>query len=407
MSLPATKRFATILLIVVLALMLASATLEGSHPAFSWLHAFSEAAVVGAIADWYAVTALFRRPLGLPIPHTAIVPNNKDRIAARLGEFVEHNFLTPEHVGERVGRADVARAAATWLRAPANAASCAKSVTEALCAALERLDEDVPAVLEDLVTRELERLDFPDMTATMLDVLTRNGRHQMLLDRGLQLTNEWLCANRTLIRAKVSERSRYTAPFIDAFIAERFVDGVLAVIREVEADEDHEVRRAFDDNVRALIARLQSTPAREAGPPALLRAIIDEMRAGGYYTRVWRAIRARVARDAVADDSVLRRYCARALVVLADRLLADRLLLDRLNAWFRRAAEMTVVKHRHEASRLIVDVVRRWEGREIAQRIEVEIGKDLQFIRINGTLVGGLVGLALHGAVALRPALGL
>jgi uncharacterized membrane-anchored protein YjiN (DUF445 family) len=407
MSLPATKRCATVLLIVVLMLMLASAALEASHPAFTWLHAFTEAAAVGAIADWYAVTALFRRPLGLPIPHTAIVPHNKDRIATRLGEFVEHNFLTPQHVGERVGQADVAHAAANWLRVPANADSCAGSLTDALCAALGRLDEDVPALLEDLVTRELERLDLPDMTATMLDALTRNGRHQLLLDRGLQLTNEWLCANRGLIRAKVSERSRYTAPFIDAYIAERFVDGVLAVIREVEADEDHEVRRAFDDNVRALIARLQSTPVREAGPPALLRAIIDEMHAGGYYTRVWRAIRTRVSLDAVADDSVLRRYCARGLVILADRLLADRLLLDKLNAWFRRGAEMTVIKHRHEASRLILDVVRRWDAREIAQRIESEIGKDLQFIRINGTLVGGLVGLALHGTVALRPALGL
>ena len=394
------QQLATILLLAMLALLLFSASYQAIYPWLQWVRAFAEASAVGAMADWYAVVALFRHPLGLPIPHTAIIPKKKDSIGESLGEFVEQNFLTPENIIRKLEEHNAAKAVAEWLVNPQNSHAVAQSVGEFIPGLLHATeDEDVREFFDRTVTPQLQRLDVSRIAGNILALLTEGNRHQELLDRGLQALEAWLTANQGLITAKFSEASRFTPGLLDSYIVEKFVAGIVALVHEVVEDSNHELRLQFDQATQELIPGLKTSTEYQQKGETLMLDVIEHVRKESYYRSLWNDVRARIEADLDTEHSLLREHIASALVFLGKGLLEDLAVQHKLNAWWLNAVHQIVLRYRHQISGLITEVVKSWDAEEVSQKVELEIGKDLQYIRINGTLVGGTVGLLLHAVI--------
>lgn len=399
------QRFATSLLCAMLILLLLSAAYQ---PQFAWLHwvrAFAEAGAVGAAADWFAVVALFRYPLGVPIPHTAIIPKKKDSIGESLGAFVEQNFLTPDNIIKKLQEHNAAKAVAEWLIQPENSHEVAQSVGEFIPGMLSAIeDEDIRHFFDRTVMPQLLELNVSRMAGNILALLTESDRHQVLLDRALQKLEAWLAANRGLITAKFSQASTYTPVLLDRYIVEKFVGGIIALLHEVTENPRHELRLQFDQAMRELIDELKTSAEYQQKGKALLHDVIEHVRKERYYRSVWNDMKKAIENDLRSEHSLLRQHVASALVLLGKGLLEDRAVQQKLNAWWLSAAHHMVLRYRHQISALITDVVKSWDAEEVSRKVELEIGKDLQYIRINGTLVGGSVGVVLHTLTTLMAA---
>ena len=396
-----TRLIATALLVAMLALFALTATDRAASSWLGWVHAFAEAAAVGALADWFAVTALFRHPLGLPIPHTAIIPRNKDEIGRNLGEFVEQNFLTPENVIRKLEQRNLALAGAQWLKQPAHSQQIAARICAHVPRLIERFaDADVQRALARVIEPQLDRLDLARIAGEVLDMVVGAGRHQSLLDQGLAALDGWLDANRALIKAKISEGSKYTLAMFDAYLANRLVDGVLALLHEVADDPQHEVRSRFHAATQAFIRELKTSAEYRERGEAFKRELFAHLRLESHWEQLAAELKRRLLADLAADHSLLREHIVAAVTAMAEEICEDPALQRKLNGWTLQALESLMLRHRQQVSLLIAEVVRSWDAREVTERIEMEIGRDLQFIRINGTLVGGSAGLLLHAATS-------
>jgi uncharacterized membrane-anchored protein YjiN (DUF445 family) len=393
------RTLAAALLLLMLVLLFASSALV---PKFAWLHwvrAFAEAAAVGAMADWYAVVALFRRPLKLPIPHTAIIPRNKDRIAESLGAFVEQNFLTPDNVLRRMRNHNAAEAIARWLGREPNRVAVAQAMGDLVPVVLRAgSDADLQRLLDRSLHPMLLKLNIARAAGHLLEQLMEDERHHALLDKALAALEAWLRENQPMILAKFSEASRYTPPILDDYIVGRFVTGIVALLHEVAADPRHELRLRFEAGSRQLVEDLKTSGVHRRVGRKWMRDVLAHLREQGYAAAIWNDMRHRLETDLRAGNSVLREQIAAALERLGSEVLADPALQRKLNGWWLEIVRDLVLQFRHEASALISEVVRSWDADEISRKLELEIGTDLQFIRINGTVVGGAVGVALHAA---------
>ncbi|MEM5428807.1 DUF445 domain-containing protein [Cupriavidus oxalaticus] len=398
------RNAATAMLAVMLGLLLLSALGQAHYPSLApwlaWVRAFAEAATVGAVADWYAVVALFRHPLGLPIPHTAIIPRNQMRIAESLGSFVERNFLAPALIVDRLRTHNTAKAAAAWLAVPANSRSLADPVVDSLPALLQVLDDDnVARLFERSALPWLRTLDVSALAGNLLQVLTDKQRHQPLLDRGLRAMEQWLTENAGLLQAKFSEASRYTPVQLDAYIVNKFVEGVIALLHEVRSSPDHPLRLQLDEAMQEQIARLRTSERYRRTGQLWMRDCIRHLKREDSYRVLWQRLRVWLSAEAVREDSWMRAMVADMLASLGATIRDDPAQQDRLNAWWLQLVHAGVGRYRHQVPALIAEVVKSWDADEITAKIESEIGRDLQYIRINGTLVGGTVGVLLHAAM--------
>jgi len=393
------RRTATCLLAFMIALLLACVAWQPEHSWLAWPRAFAEAGTVGAIADWYAVVALFRHPLGLRIPHTAIIAQNQQRIAESLGNFVEENFLTPELIVGRLSGYDAAQALGRWLTQPANSRGVADTVAHAATELLEGIDEtDLQWLFDHLVIPQLRRLDVSRVAGDVLKVLTEGERHQPWLVHGLEALEKWLTANVDMIKAKFSEASRYTPAPLDAYIVRKFIEGIISLLHEVAASPDHELRRQFDESLQALIVRLQTSRVHRRLGKSLMRDCIRYFRHADYYGVLLERLRMRVIADLGHEQSALRDALTSMLASLGKRISREPAIRHKLNAWWLALVRELVVRYGRQFSALITEVVKGWNANEVSQKIEAEIGRDLQFVRINGTFVGGMVGVLLHAA---------
>jgi len=391
---------ATCLLAAMIVLLVTCAIWQGAYPWLAWPRAFAEAGTVGAIADWYAVVALFRRPCGIPIPHTAIIPQNQQRIAESLGNFVEENFLTPEVIIGRLSGYNAAQALAGWLAARENSAVIAEAVAGSLPRMLEDIDEtDVEHLFDQLVMPRMHALEVSRVASRVLNILTEGNRHQPLLDRGLSAVESWLSGNADLIQAKFSEASKFTPASLDAYIVRKFIDGVVALIHEVVANPAHELRGRFDVAVHDLSNELRTSAVYRRYGRLLFRDCIRHLKEGGYYRVLLEHVRAFVLTDLGGERSVVRDMLAGTLVSLGRGVASDAAIQQKLNVWWLDIAKRLVLRHRHQLSALITDVVSGWDAKEVSRKIEAEIGRDLQYIRINGTFVGGMVGVLIHACL--------
>jgi len=399
------KRRATGLLVVMAGVFVAAWLLEGAHPWLGYVRATAEAGMVGGVADWFAITALFRRPLNLPIPHTAIIPQRKDRIGRSLGNFVQNNFLSPEVLRAKLRAARLSRRAAEWLREPRHARAVVRQAAGALRSATAVVpDEDVRALLERSVIEPLKRHPIAPVLADGLALLTVNDRHQQLLDRLVRGLARLVAENDGFIRERIREESPWWVPgFVDDRLHDKIVDGIGRTLSGVSADPDHPLRRQLDDLLVTWIDRLRESPEVMARAETIKRQVLDHPTSEQLTESLWRELKQALDRQVEAAEQDAPGGLERGLTALAAAVLEDEALLGKIDDWIIGAVLRIVEQHRHEVGQLIAHTVSAWDPDETSRRIELQIGRDLQFIRINGTLVGGLVGLALYTFTQIFP----
>jgi uncharacterized membrane-anchored protein YjiN (DUF445 family) len=397
------KRRATGLLVVMAGIFVVTWLLEPAHPWLGYVRATAEAAVVGGVADWFAITALFRYPLNIPIPHTAIIPTRKDRIGRTLGNFVQHNFLSSEVLGAKLRGTQPSRRAARWLQRPKNAAAVARHLASALRSASEAVkDEDVHALLERSVIEPLRQRPIAPVLAKGLTLLTANDRHQQLLDRVIRGLAGLIADNDELIRSRIDEESPWWVPgFVDDRVHAKVVAGIERTLLEVSGDPSHPLRRQFDDLLIDWIVQLQESPSVIARADAVKRQFLDNPTSQQLSASLWEEVKRMLDRRADPDTHEPPGAVERGLITLANGALDDEALLEKLDGWMVAAVLRIVEQHRHEVGHMIAQTVSGWDPGETSRRLELVVGRDLQFVRINGTLVGGLVGLLLYAATQL------
>ncbi|MGH7581500.1 MAG: DUF445 domain-containing protein [Gemmatimonadales bacterium] len=394
------KRRATGLLVVMSAVFLAALVMEPRHPWLGYVRATAEAAMVGGLADWFAITALFKHPLNIPIPHTAIIPTRKDRIGRTLGNFVQHNFLSPDVLGPKLLAIEPSRRLGEWLRRPENAESVARHAAAAVRSATDVVrDEDVHALLERSVIEPLRQRPIAPVLAKGLLLLTANDRHQQLLDRVINGLAGLIMDNEEFIRGRIHAESPWWVPgFVDQRVHAKVVAGIQRTLLEVATDPSHPMRRQFDDLLTEWIVRLQESPEVIARADAVKQQLFDHPTSRHLSASLWEEVKRVLDHQAEPDGRDTPSTLERGLVALADGALDDAALLAKLDGWILEAVLRVVEQHRHEVGRLIEHTVSNWDPRETSRRLELAVGRDLQFVRINGTLVGGLVGLILYAA---------
>jgi len=394
------KTIATALLAVMAVVFVISARLRPEYPALVWLEAFSEAALIGGLADWFAVVALFRHPGGIPLPHTAIVPENKDRIGTQLGIFVEQNFLTPALLATKLRELNLATHALQWLSVPANCRTLFANVRDLVPRLFDAVDDDeVRALLRRVVAGEVERIDLSRATGSLLGILTTGDAHQRVLARILPVIAAWLNGRRAEIKRRFAKRSLLTPGFVDAYIVNRFVDGMIDLIDEIAHDSNHPMRRELDVYVAETIARLNDDPAMQAQVERFKLAILEGPELDRLVATGWSALKTRLALAPAPSPAPAGLRFADIAARMAANVLDEPAVVERLNARLCDVAESVLARFQQQFSTLITDIVQRWDADVITEKIETELGPDLQFIRLNGSLVGGLAGVALHAAL--------
>ena len=399
-SLDRMKRRATGLLVVMGVVFVVARMFEAQHPWLGYVRATAEASMVGGIADWFAITALFRHPLNIPIPHTAIIPSRKDRIGRSLGNFVQNNFLSPEVLAAKLRAAQISRRAAEWLSRPENARKAAQNIASLLRSAGNVVrDEDVHALLDRTVVEPLRQVPIAPVLAKGLALLTVDDRHQQLLDRVIQGLLRLVAENEALIREKIGEESPWWVPrLVDDRIHQKVLGGIERTLYEVGDDPDHQLRRQFDDLLAEWIGQLQSSPEVIARAEAIKQQVLDPETSGRLAASLWEELKEILGRQQSLSDDGTPGALARGLAALGTAALHDEGLLEKIDGWVIGAVLRVVEQHRHEVGQLIAQTVSSWDPEETSRRIELLVGRDLQFIRINGTLVGGLVGLLIYTA---------
>lgn len=396
------RRIATGLLVAMALVFVAAKLLQPQHAWLSFVAAFAEAAMVGALADWFAVTALFRHPMGLRIPHTAIIPRNKDRIGVSIANFLQNNFLTHEVLRAELAQVDFAGSAAAWLAQPDNSRAIAVQVVSAVPALLRAVeDEDASRFLRRLLSGSLKNVQLAPLLGQVLAVLVAGRQHFLLLEKVLGIVARALEDNRPYIRQKVHDNSpRWIPKAIDEKFFERLMDGVQGILTEIQS-EDSQWRARFQGAVHELIDKLATSPEYEARLHGLIASGLSHPMFLDYVGEIWQDVRQRLLADAGSPDSRLAARLDDAIRVFSKALLQDAVIQGKLNQWLRGFAEDAIVERRAMIAAVVERVIRNWDAQTITRKLELHVGKDLQYIRINGTIVGGLVGLVLHAVERL------
>ncbi len=391
------RTIATSLLVLMTLVFIAT---RFAPPGWRWapyVGAFAEAAMVGACADWFAVVALFRHPLGLPIPHTAIVPENKRRIGASMGRFITNNFLSPRVAAERLKAVDIVGLSARQLADPRNAEAIAAVVGRLAPLAIAALPQDaVENWIGGIARRGAEALPAAPLAARALSILWAEGAGQALLDQGLLLIEGALARNHAAIVEQVRRQSsRWIPKWVDDIIAAKLLQGISGTLEDMRRP-DHPWRAELEARIEALIDALAHDPEMRARGEALKRELLDNLAFANQARALWRELEAALQRELPQRAETLTVWALDALAALSRSLEKDPLRRERLNDGLRRLLLQIVLPRRAEVGDYIAHVVDRWDTTTLVQRLELQVGRDLQYIRINGTLVGGLVGLAIY-----------
>jgi uncharacterized membrane-anchored protein YjiN (DUF445 family) len=368
-----------------------------------YVMAAAEAGMVGALADWFAVTALFRRPLGLPIPHTAIIPTKKDQIGDSLGDFVGSNFLAENVVRDKLRRSELPRRLGGWLAEPANAERVTAELATAARGAVTVLrDEDVQEVLEQVLVRQLMSQPWGPPLGKVLAGVLADGTHHRLVDLVCDRAYDWVRGNHDLVMRVVADHAPTWSPkFVDDMIADKVFSEVLAFAWAVKTDPEHPMRKAVDKFLVEFADDLQRDPATIERAEAIKHQFVEHPDVQRLIGKAWTTVKTMIL-DAAADpSSALRRRVAEGLAGLGHRLDTDPEFRAKFDGWLEDAAGYVVRHYRAEITTLITDTVARWDAHETSRKVELQVGRDLQFIRINGTVVGSLAGLAIYAIAQL------
>ncbi|WBQ06261.1 DUF445 domain-containing protein [Kribbella sp. CA-293567] len=388
---------AVALSLLVLAAVVYVLTLHDTG-AWGYVNAASEAAMVGALADWFAVTALFRHPLGLPIPHTAIVPTRKDALAESLEQFVTENFLSEEVIGEKMRTAEVSRRAGEWLAVGNHAERIVEEGVRTIGAALPKLgDDDVTTFVRGSLLPRFAEEPLSPIAGHFLGSVVDDGAHNALFDLLMVEAYDWLAENRDLLAEVVGPRApRWSPRWVDSLVVDRIHREALTWLAAVRDDPLHPARKALDRLLLQLADDLQNDPEMMDRFEAFKRRMLTHPDMGTSLTAVWDAVHTALI-GAIGDpEGPLRLRATQKIKDLGHRLQTDQPLITKVDTRAAEAVGYVVRTYGTEIVSIISDTIERWDGREAAARIELHVGRDLQFIRINGTIVGALVGLIIH-----------
>ena len=392
------KVFATGLLVV--AAVTFAFTQSSSTTWAGYVAAAAQAGMVGGLADWFAVTALFRRPLGLPIPHTALIPTRKDALGASLGTFVGDNFLSAEVVRRRLDQVDLLGRLGAWLARPESARRVAAEAATAFHGALEVLrDDDVRAIVEEVAGRRLRDAQVAPVLGRLLGQVVADGSHHALVDVTAKRTAAWLHANRATVIALIeNEAPTWSPAFVDRALAKRVYAELLRIAEQVVVNPKHPLRLAIDRWLTTLAKDLREDPDTAQRLRDLTERLLGHDATRQALGTLVGATRRAVVELVDEPDGELRQRAVASVQRWGERLVSDAPLRAKLDAWIGDAVEHVVTTYRDEITRTITDTVDRWDGAEAARRIELVAGRDLQFIRVNGTVVGALAGVLIHAA---------
>ena len=394
------KLAATGLLLVMAAVFVAARALEPRYPWLSFVKAFAEAAMVGGLADWFAVTALFRHPLGLPIPHTAIIPRNKDRIGEALATFIRDNFLIPSVVARRMRNIDVAGAVGRFLQTPASEGTRIRAGASRLIADIfESLDDErLGGIVKGAVASRIRKMEVSPLLGHALASAINEDRHVPMLEAAIRWTARALDANEPLIREMVHKKANWVLKLagLDAKLADAIVDGLRKLTLEMSTDPAHPVRMKIEEALAQLANDLQTRPETRERVEAIKEQLLDNRSVSLWIDAVWQKGREAIIRAARNPDAVLAGKLGEVLKSMGTTLESDPRIRAAINQFTRRAVVGLSASYGSSMVRLVSDTVRTWDARTVTERLEAAVGRDLQYIRINGTLVGGLVGVVIH-----------
>jgi uncharacterized membrane-anchored protein YjiN (DUF445 family) len=397
------KRRATGLLIAVTVVFVVSTVLVHRAPWWAWVQATAVASMVGGLADWFAVTALFRRPLGLPIPHTAIVVERKDRFAETLGSFVQESFLTPEAVSDRLHAAGAVPRVAAWLAVPAHAADLSARLAEALVAGADLLrDEDVHHLLVAAGRQRLDRIAVAPVAGRLLEEITRDRRHDPIVDAALVGLGRYLDQHGSELHDRLGVQSPWWLPGpVEDRMVERLLTQGRRVLAEMAVDRGHPLRKQLDASLTRLASELQTSDEMRRRGEALMADVLGQSQLREFAAELWRDAKNQLRDQAAQPGSALRTGLAGMVVAAGVRLRDDPEMAATAERSLDSTTRLVLGRFEAELARLVSGTIDRWDAAETSRRLELLLGPDLQYIRINGTVVGAAAGLALHGLTRL------
>ncbi|NJC24415.1 uncharacterized membrane-anchored protein YjiN (DUF445 family) [Arthrobacter pigmenti] len=391
------KTVATSLLAVMAVIFLIAFALQDQYPWLQYVRAAAEGGMVGALADWFAVTALFKHPMGIKIPHTAIIPRKKDQIGTSLGQFVEENFLSEAVVQQKLTSLGLAQRAGAWLAKPEGADRVAVEGAALIRGAFTVLDDAaVQSVIESMVRKHLVDPPWGPPVGRMAARIFEEGHHHRLVDLLVDRAAEWVDANYDVVSRLVSQRSPTWVPqFVDGMVGDKVYVELAKFVRAVQAEPDHEVRKSIDKYLKDLAQDLQHDPAVIAKAEEIKTSILDDPRVHDVAVRTWDTVKTALLEAVNDPESELTRNFKAAVRDFGRRLTSDEELAGKINRWISDGAGYLVRTYRSDIAGIIAETVERWDAEETSRKIELQVGKDLQFIRINGTVVGSLAGLVI------------
>ena len=395
------KIIATTLLAFSVVIALAARLLESRHWSLGYVAAWAEAAAVGGLADWYAVVALFRHPCGIPLPHTAIISNNRERIAESFGDFVEEQFLAPDPIEQKLKSVDFAAAGADWLADEERSLSLSRFALRLLPQALSAVEETgLQSFMAQHVVEQIEALDVAPLAAKLMSAFVEDQRHQRIFDEILAGLDRLLRDEQTLEAVREKIRGELPSLFslfrADAYVLRRLVTLISSFIHEAQADPDHALRHDFDRFVRDFVEKLGSSPEYADKAETLKRELLARPEIRALAEDLWMSVRRFLEKDARSGNSILEFHLARFLADLGRKLAHEPRLRAEINAGMVKVLQTFVQSQKREISQFITDQIRSWDVVQMVDIIELNIGRDLQYIRLNGTFIGGLAGLALY-----------
>ncbi len=395
------KMLATGLFVLMCVVFLLTTYLQKYQNVGSWIgyiRAFAEAGMIGALADWFAVTALFHYPLGLKIPHTNLIENSKEKIGDNLGNFVVTNFLSPENIRPYIEKIKISHFLGDWLQKENNADALVKNLSEIVLDVLSKLDD--VSVVNFISKKAIEMSDNFKLNVVLgngIDYILQKNDHQKLISNLSQQIKKYVLENHELVRERVKKESFALIPnFVDNKIAEKITSGLSKYFSEIESDENHPLRKEITKKLMEFSEDLKHNPKYEEEFKVMKNDFLSEEKVHQYAKDIWNSIKKTLSTELAEEHSALKNYLKKNIAEFAENLRSDENLQHKIDAFVRYTAYKYIVKNTDKFGDLIATTVGNWQGKELSEKLELEVGKDLQYIRINGTLVGGLVGLLIY-----------
>ncbi len=394
------KMFATGLFVLMAIVFVIMTILEKKNDAhwIGYIRAFSEAAMVGALADWFAVTALFNYPLGIKIPHTNLIENSKERIGDNLGNFVVENFLSPQNIRPYIQKIKISGFVGDWLSKERNQENLVKQVSNIVLDILNKLDDtEVVNFIGKKAKEMTEDVQINQIIGNGLIYVLDKNDHQKFITGLSKQIKDYVLSNEQMVKERVKSESFFLIPkFVDNNIAEKITKGLSKYFEEVELNDNHPLREEITQKLYSFSSEIKTEEKWAEEFRTIKNDFLTSEKITQYSLDIWNSIKKSVSKELEEEHSALKNYLKKNLTELSENLKTDEKFQNKIDNWVRVTAYKYILKNTHQFGALISSTVGNWEGKELSEKLELEVGKDLQFIRVNGTIVGGLVGLIIY-----------